>query len=286
MTDKLDHCHALVRTADRDRYLSALFAPSPAREGLLALYSFNAEIARVREVVSDPLPGEIRLQWWRDALSRNDHGDVDQHPIAAAIRATITSFRLPLAAFDNLIEARVFDLYDDPMPSLSELEGYCGDTSSALIQLSAIILAKGDNPGTADVAGHAGVAYALVGLMRALPWHAARRQLYLPQDLLERHNVDPETIFSGRTTPQLRAALAELQEHARHHLAKTRTLIEAVPRHCIPAFLPICLVEPYLDALAKPDRDPLRQHCDLSLLRRHWILWRSWKKACIACSLS
>src|SRR5690606_13509284 len=119
MTDKLDHCHALVRTADRDRYLSALFAPSPAREGLLALYSFNAEIARVREVVSDPLPGEIRLQWWRDALSRNDHGDVDQHPIAAAIRATITSFRLPLAAFDNLIEARVFDLYDDPMPSLS-----------------------------------------------------------------------------------------------------------------------------------------------------------------------
>ena len=59
----------------------------------------------------------------------------------------------------------VFDLYDDTMPTLNDLEGYCGETSSSLIRLGAMILADGSDPGAADAAGHAGVAYALTGLL-------------------------------------------------------------------------------------------------------------------------
>src|SRR5215213_4875844 len=165
-------CESLVRESDPDRYFAALFAPAEKRPHLYALYAFNLEIARVREAVSDPMLGDIRLQWWRDALQGEARGDVRANPVAAALDETIVRFRLPRASLVDLIDARVFDLYEDPMPGLNDLEGYCGETSSSLIQLAGIVLSDGAESATADAAGHAGVAYAMTGLLRAFPWHA------------------------------------------------------------------------------------------------------------------
>ena len=75
MQTHFEHCAALVREADRDRYLATLFAPAEHRDALFALYAFNVEIARVRELAREPLPGEIRLQWWREVLSGERDGD-------------------------------------------------------------------------------------------------------------------------------------------------------------------------------------------------------------------
>ena len=74
MTTDFDHAAEIVRQYDKDRYLSALLAPGQYRPGLMALYAFNSEIARIRELVSEPLPGEVRLQWWRDLLEGTEHG--------------------------------------------------------------------------------------------------------------------------------------------------------------------------------------------------------------------
>jgi phytoene synthase len=267
------HAHAaeIVRTNDRDRYLADLFAPEPARRHLFALHAFNSEVARVRDAVSEPGLGEIRLQFWRDAL----HAEGGGHPIGQALVETIGTFNLPFDAFDNLVEARRFDLYDDPMPSLNDLEGYAGETSSSLIQLAAIILAGGGDPGTAEIAGHAGVAYALTGLMRALPMHAARGQSYLPADLLRSHGVDQQAVFARKASPALLAALAELRSVARRHVGTVRDLIAEVDPAVLPAFLPVALVGPQLDRMDRADFDPFAATGDLSQLRRQWILWRA-----------
>ena len=275
MSSDFDHSTDFVRTHDRDRYISALFAPADKRPGLMALYAFNAEIARVRDLVSEPLPGEVRLQWWRDLMEGTEHGEVSGNPVAVALLETISKYDLPRNAFVGMIEARIFDLYNDPMPTLNDLEGYLGETSSALIQLASLVLAGGRDLGTADTAGHGGVAFALTGLMRALPWHAARRQMYLPEDLLARHNVDMEQLFKGETTAELRAALSELASHIRYHLGRVRGLQSDLPKTVWPAFLPLALVEPYLRQLEKPGSDPLRPIAEMSLLRRQWILWHA-----------
>ena len=89
MQDAFAHCAELVRTADRDRYLAALFAPAERRDALFALYAFNVEIGRVREVAREALPGEIRLQWWSDVLSGERDGEAAANPIAAALLSAI-----------------------------------------------------------------------------------------------------------------------------------------------------------------------------------------------------
>jgi len=274
MSNPADHCKALVRAADRDRYLAALFAPAEHRDALLALYAFDVEIARVGELVHEPMAGEIRLQWWRDALQGEARGDVRANPIAAALDDTIVQFRLPRQSFVDLIDARIFDLYDDPMPSLNDLEGYCGETSSSLIQLSSLVLNGGANPGTADAAGHAGVAYAIAGLLRAFPHHARQGQVFVPADMLARHGVVREDIVTGRGGPGLKGALADLRAVARRHLDQLRTLRATIPDAAKPAFRPLALVEPYLKVMERHDYDPFHTAVDIPQWRRIWALWR------------
>ncbi|MCK7611496.1 phytoene/squalene synthase family protein [Roseibium sediminicola] len=275
MTTDFDHAADVARQYDKDRYLSALLAPEEHRPALMTLYAFSAEIARIRELVSEPLPGEVRLQWWRDLLEGTEHGAVASNPVANALLQTIDRYRLPRQSLVAMTEARVFDLYNDQMPRLNDLEGYAGETVSGVIQLASLILNGGEDPGTATAAGHAGVAYALTGLMRALPWHASRRQIYLPKDVCVRHNLDPESLFKGDTTPELKAVLAEMRGHVRHHLGRVRQVAADVPAACDAAFLPLILVEPFLKKLEAPGFDPLKQTAEISQLRRQWLLWRA-----------
>ncbi|TXM91517.1 hypothetical protein FV223_14925, partial [Methylobacterium sp. WL116] len=205
------HCEDLVRAGDPDRYFATLFAPQAFRPHLFALYAFSLTVARVREAASNPMAGEIRLQWWRDALQGEARGDVKANPVAAALLDVIVARRLGRQPFVDLIDARVFDLYDDPMPRLNDLEGYCGETASALFRLASLILCDGTEPSGAAAAGHAGVAYGITGLLRAMPWHARAGQVYLPADVFRSHGVTREDIVTGRGGPGLRGACADLR---------------------------------------------------------------------------
>src|SRR5437764_13331988 len=266
------HCEALVRAADKDRFLAALFARAEHRPALYALYAFNVEIARVRELVREPLAGEIRLQWWRDALEGEGRGDVGAHPVAAALFAAIAHYRLPVAALEALIEARRFDLRDEPMATLAELESYAENASSKLIALAGRILASDTD--IVALAHHAGLAYAFTGLLNALPLHAARSQLYLPMELLQRHGARREDVVGRRATAQLRATLSDLRREARVHLSAARPWMASAPSAVIPALLPLAPIGLILACMERPDYDPFSP-VTLPPWRRQWLIWRA-----------
>ncbi len=263
-----EYCRNLVRHADRDRYLASLFAPDDQKIRLWSLYAFNLEIARVRELVSDPQLGEMRFQWWREVIDGIYAGEVLDHPVAVELATTIKGADLPRHAFVNLIEARTFDLYDDPMPALSDLEGYLGETSSALMQLAALSLAGPDAIGAAEASGYAGVAYGLTGLLRALPIHRARGQCYIPVDLLEKRGTTTAQVLSGRRDASMSVVLTELQHLAARRLQQARDCLSHVPLAALPAFLPTCLIDGYLAKMSKSLFNPLKQTANVSQVRR------------------
>jgi phytoene synthase len=273
MADAFDHCEALVREGDKDRFLATLFAPQKYRRPLYALYAFNLEIAKVREIAREPMPGEIRLQWWRDVLGGTARGEVSAHPVAAALRETVVRYGLSPKTLEDLIDARIFDLYDDPMPSVAELQLYAVRTSSALIGMAARILSDGRDV-AGDLAGHTGIAYAISGLLRAFPIHAARHQLYVPADVMERHHAKSDDVFAGRATTELRAALAELRLHVRQHLDSAQKLSADAPPAIAPALLPATLVRPHLDRMEKRSYQPFAPS-EIPQWRRQWMLWRA-----------
>jgi phytoene synthase len=272
MQDAFAHCEGLVRAADRDRFLTTLFAHAEHRPALLALYAFNLEIARVREIVHEPLAGEIRLQWWSDVLEGEGRGEVAAHPVAAALIATVARYRLGPERLKALIAARRFDLDNEPMRSLGDLEAYAEGASAGLIALAAQVLAGGLDIGS--LAHHAGLAHAFAGLLAAFPNHAARGKVFVPLEILGRHGAAREDALGGQATPQLHAALAELRLHARRHLRAAQQLLAAAPPTVIPALLPVALAGPTLIGMERRGYDPFMP-IEIAPWRRQLSIWRA-----------
>jgi len=266
-------CAELVRAHDFARYASTLFMPAAQRRALLALYAFNVEISRVREQVSQPLPGEMRLQWWTDMLAGAGHGGVAGNPVAAELLLAIRNWDLPVKRLSRLIDEHQFDLYNDPMPTMAALEGYIDDTSSALFSLGAGI-AGDQSDETEHLARHAGLAQGIAQAIAALPLDASRRQLFVPLQLLESNGSHIEEVFAGKQTPTLRAALDQLIGEAREHLKTALELLENAPPQVKPVFLPLALVARDLLRMSRADNDPFVPHVT-SRFRTLWTLWRA-----------
>jgi 15-cis-phytoene synthase len=275
MRSNFRFCRKLVREHDKDRYLAGLFVRSAKRKHLFALYAFNYEIARIRELVHEPMPGELRLQWWRDALEGQARGDVARHPVANVLLATIEKFSLPRPQCLELIDAHTFDLYDDAMPNVAQLEIYCDSTAGALFRLAVTLLSGRELQGITEALQHAGRAYAMTGLLRAFALHASRGQVYLPLDLLTRHGVACEDIVSGRGSAGLAAALAEIRARARGHYQEALRRRASLPGEAMPAFLPLEFVPLYLDRMEEADYDSFKTPVEVPQWRRQWMLWRA-----------
>jgi 15-cis-phytoene synthase len=273
MDESYRHCEQLVRAADKDRFLATLFAPADRRGALFALYAFKCEIVSVRERAREPMPGEIRLQWWRDVLNGERAGEAAANPVAAGLADTIARFGLPVAPLLDLIEAHAFDLYDDPMPTLAALEAYSRKTESSLVALAARIVV--DNDDGALAAEHAGIANAIAGLLRSFARHASRRQVYVPLELLDRHGARIEDVYAGHASLRLHAALAELRNEARRHVAAFESALPQLPSAAMPAFLPAALVPGYLAVMERRGYDPFRSLVEVPQWRRQWALWRA-----------
>ncbi len=244
------HCADQVRRHDHDRYLCTLFAPVGARDAILALYAFNVEIAKVRETVSEPMMGQIRLQWWREVIENAPQGDLRKHPVAMALGAAIRDHGLPAEPFERLLVARESDLVDEPPETLAELEAYAEATASTLIELALTVL-RADDDAARAVARHVGVAWALTGLLRAVPFHAARRQVLLPRDLTRAAGLDVGRMLDGRPDDALPTVARQVAEAARAHIDAARALRDRVPRAAVPALLPAVLATRYLKRLER-----------------------------------
>ncbi|UVK45744.1 phytoene/squalene synthase family protein [Mesorhizobium sp. AR07] len=268
-----------VRAADHDRYLTALYAPAEKRDALFSLYAFNAEIASIRDRIHEPLPGEVRLQWWRDVIAAGGEAGAG-HPVAEALNATIATYNLPKQAFGNMLDARVFDLYDDPMPSRTDLEGYCGETAAALIQLAAMTLDPVEAPGFAELSGRAGCAQAMTGLLLLLPLHRRRGQCFVPADILAAAGSSPQEFLAGDGGPGAKRAVAAMIALARDHLSAFEQGASALPASLHQAFLPLALSRAYLTKME--NGSPLDGVTRLSALRRHWLLLRRASKGWLA----
>jgi 15-cis-phytoene synthase len=275
--DAPDFCAELVRNHDFVRYASTLFVPVEQRRPLLALYAFNAEVNRIREQVSQPLPGEVRLQWWTDMLLGAGHGGVEGNPVASELLRAIQTFRLPVERLTRLVEEHQFDVYNDPMPTLSALEGYVNDTSSGLFALAGRI-AGPPSAETDHLARHAGLAFGFVQAINAIPRDAVRRQLFVPLQLLEKHGSGMEQVLSGKQTPQARAAIDELVAAARRHLEAALALLAEAPAELRSIFLPLAIARADLTRLSRADNDPFVPHFR-SRFSTLWMTWRASRSA-------
>lgn len=253
-------CAQLVQRHDPDRYMMAIAAPPACRPALFALYAFNAEVAKTREVVSEAMLGDIRLQWWRESIESILAGEPRRHevvlPLAEAIKAAGPDHGPFKDLFEALIDARARDLDARPIETLGDFETYARATSGGLIRLAARLVGAEETAATRAAADAVGTAHALVGQVRALPFHLAAKHTMLPRGDLEAAGADEQILFAAKPNAAITAAAGPLLERAAALLKEGRRLRRSVPKAAAPAFLAAPIAAAHLRQLRRAGGDP------------------------------
>ena len=262
---------ALCRRVDYDRYLMAGFAPPEVRPALLALIAFSYEIGRVREMVSEPMLGQIRLQWWREALDGIYAGTPRAHETVGPLAAAIAGHELPREVLGAMIDAREADLSDEPPADMAALVAYAGATAGALNEMMAVVLAPGDQA-TAHLARDRGTAWGLAGLMRSVPAHLAGGRVWLPQDSLAAAGFDAERAGDAVNRATVCRMVADVAANAEGILVRASNASKTGRRRARSALLAGPFSRYYLRRLARAGHDPWKPSVESGRLSRLRVL--------------
>jgi len=252
----LSYCAEEVRRNDRDRFLTALFAPSAPREHLCTLYAFNIEVSKTREVVSEAMLGAIRLQWWREAIDAiYDKSPARQHAVVQALESTINDCGLERAYFERLIDGRMLDLENAPPADLDALIDYADATSGSLVLLALQALGADMDDAVKQIALEIGRAWSIVGTIRAMPYQLQRGWIMLPDEFVERYGVERRSMLDLKPSRELADAIGALSAEAGKYLKKARSNRRSVTRSATPALLPAILADTYLKRLQRAENN-------------------------------
>lgn len=248
------YCAEQVRRYDRERYVTALFADARRRDALLALYAFNLELARTPDSVSEPMLGEIRLQWWREAVAEIFEARPRRHEVVAALAGAVTARPDLRSELEALIDARTADLYETRYADLDELESYLDTTSGRVVRLALAVLGINPEDSVNATARQVGIGFGLAGVIRALPFHIRQRRIYLPEDLLAQQGLSRDDVLAGRGAERLSPIVAELARIGQQHLKDARAVRGRVPAGATAALLPATLADRHLAQFAEHGR--------------------------------
>ncbi len=268
----IDALGVIVQTHDPDRYLTARLAPNNARASLMALYAFNAELARIPDLVTEPALGEMRLQWWRDVVDRSDRSGGTGAPVADALVAVINTYELPRHLVLGMIDARSADLDGGGFPDLQALKAYFYKSDGTLFMLSTYVVGGMDEQ-NGKIANKAGLAWGITNVLRSLPHDAASGRVMVPLSLLERQEVLPEQLLAGEESDRLVNLIDELADEARAARTEVRPQIDNLKNDQRSVFAPLALVEAYLAAVQAPGRSIMHEIADINPLKRFAKLW-------------
>ncbi len=256
-----------LRELDFQRYVACLYLPEAYRSAAITLYTFNAEINKIPQVVSEPMPGEIRIQWWRDLIKSGNN--VGSGPLANDLVKIINQYQLPAQSFDAFLEAKIFDLYQDPMPDLNTLEGYLGETESYLFQLVAMISGLEQSRGLADACGHSGVAFGIANILSKLGAIQSRGQIHIPLSIIQKHGLDSDKWFAENGADEKTNVLKEVIELAVQHQRDAITAINKLPKEHQSVFLPLAFTKPKLKTVQNEGVAVLSRTRPISPLKTH-----------------
>lgn len=220
--EAFDYCADLVRRADEDRWLSAQYAPKADRPRLYALYALHLEIERVPAAVSEPPLGEIRLQWWREAIAEIVAGkSVRAHPVVQAAAEVKVMDGLSQTAFERAIDARARLLYGEGFTDAADLEDWLVRAEGYLAALAVRLLAPGETA-FADAAAQAGAGLALFRQGATLAPHLAEAAHERGRAVLARIAPDLRRIEDAALPALLPVALSDAYARGRSPSALSR----------------------------------------------------------------
>ncbi|XP_047987493.1 NADH dehydrogenase (ubiquinone) complex I, assembly factor 6 isoform X1 [Leguminivora glycinivorella] len=252
--DSINYCAQIVKSHDYENFLATLLMTKALRSPTLVVRAFNVEIARVQDQTTDPQIAMMRMQFWHDTLKdiyKKDQtlNQVPANPVAQELFKICNVYKLPKRNLQKLIDSRQMLMKAKYFGSLADLEKYTDDSVSAIYYT--ILWMAGVQSLHADhAASHLGKAQGLTNMLRSIPMSSHYKMVYVPMDLLMKHNISQEDVLRCQDSENMRNCTYEIAISANNHLKKARK-IGGVPKLANQIFLPAVAINNYLKKLQK-----------------------------------
>jgi len=239
-----------VRLFDRDRYATLLFTPYRERKKLLILYSFNVEISRIWETVSEPSLGHLRLQWWYDIFRKlqNNSNIQTGHPVADSFNDIIKNNNLSFDMIFNLIDSKRADIDQEEINSLNDLLNY-SENSSSILSLLALEILGVDDELTIKAAKDIGIAWALTGIIRSTVPLSQVGRVLIPNNFLSLYELSGSELMLPEKSKQIGMILKKIGYIANSYLNQVKDLKHKIDTRAIPVLLISTIADYYLKVL-------------------------------------
>lgn len=269
-----DLCVQDMRDRDPDRYACALFAGDKHLAAMIGLLSFHHELAHSRDDVSEAMIGDIRLQWWRDALDGIFAGTPRKHPTAELLAEVAESQVLDRRLLDSMIDGRAECHNPDGIQTWQDLEDWIYKTSGRLAETMLSVMGVTDANSHAAMR-HVVVGYGLTGMARAVAAMGRQGNVVLPRQEMKALGLAPEAIMRGKEEENLPVLIYDMLDIANGHLAEARKLRSKIDPQAISVLLQARLADYYIVRTKKAGYS-FENPVQIGALRRQLRLTRAW----------
>ncbi|KAL0083754.1 Squalene/phytoene synthase [Phycomyces blakesleeanus] len=271
------YCSDSVRQGDYEAYLAVSFFPSHLRDTQLAIRAFNVEIASIRENVSNPTIGKMRMQFWKDTIDNVYKGKPPQQPIALALAESLKHTQLSSMWFKRIITERTTNLDDHQFMTIQDMETYSENTATSVLYLQLESLGLRDVQADHAIS-HMGKMMGITTFLRSFPFHLGQKRSVLPAQITAKYGISQEDLFRQGQVEGLEDAIFEVATAANDQLLTARSMLETVPQQAFPVLLAAVPYIKYLEKLEKANFNVF----DPSLQRKDWklplSLWNAYRK--------
>lgn len=269
------YAQQIIREVNTPLFGATLLQNTSFKNVYLTLAAFDCEIKRIQAQVKEPMAGEIRLKWWEEIVEGKRGEEAKAHPLAPYLLDCINHYQIDINSLHRYLRAHIFDFYHDPMPSITQLEAYAGETRGLFFQFTNHLVSQDHAQNCADASGHASVALTIAQIIGHLPQHLSQQKSYIPKDWLSLYGLEKEALFSKDFDhDQFKTCLDQLLQHAQQHEEKARQLIKKLPKNQRRFYAPFAPVRNWLQKLNKlPIETLISQPSQLPLWRHYAAMW-------------
>lgn len=269
-----EYCQEKAASSGSSFYYSFLFLAEQKRQAITALYAFCREVDDVVDEISDAGVANIKLQWWRDEVSRlYDHKP--EHPVTKALLPHLQTFNLQQQYFNDIIDGMQMDLDFNAYKTFKDLQNYCYRAASVVGLLSAEIFGYTDKQ-TLRYAHDLGMAFQLTNILRDVREDAQRGRIYIPEEDMQACNVSLKEIRGTQTTDNIKKLFKLLADRAHQYYQSAESLLPDADRYSQRSGL--IMSEVYQSLLEEIELDGFRilEHkIKLTPFRKLWLSWRA-----------
>jgi squalene synthase HpnC len=225
----LDYTRWLATSHYENFHLVSFLLPRRLRQDFFNVYAYCRWSDDLADESGSPSRSIELLHWWRSLLRQTCSGRAPAHPVFVALQSTIERHSLPEKPFDDLLNAFVRDQTQTRYRDWPGLFAYCENSANPVGRLVLMLCGYRDEQ-RFQLSDFTCTALQLANFWQDVSIDLQKDRVYLPLQLLEKHNYSVERLKDGDASPEFRAVMREAVGVAADLFSKGLPLVSTLDR--------------------------------------------------------